>query len=410
MRASSVIPHLLLLVLVATLAAAKTVVDLTDTKRFEASVGRDRPALVEFFAPWCGHCKKLEPKFAAAAAAFAHQPGKVLIAKVDADKNKDLGRKYDIKGYPTLLFFPANSDNFEVYKGPRETDAMVQFINEKTGATGKLTGDGSGSPPQAKEAAKPVTVDAVQLTSGNFDRIVMQEDKDVLVEFYAPWCGHCKNLAPVYNAVAKVYENDDTVVIAQMDADEGANRPIAQRYDVKSFPTIKFFPKGSNKQAQDYDGGRTETNFIQWINSKCGLYRVAGGALSDLAGRLPSLDSLASRFYSTEAETDRSKIVEDARAFLAQAKVGTNSSAEKNAAADYYIRIMDKLVEDKKYVEKETARLKKIMGKHLDGTSLLEGKKVDSIKKRMNVLSAFVKRQLSDRVPGGAAEVPRDEL
>lgn len=211
MRVSSVIPQVLLLVLVATLAAAKIVVDLTDTKRFDASVGKDRPALVEFFAPWCGHCKKLEPKFAAAAAAFAHQPGKVLIAKVDADKNKDLGRRFEIKGYPTLLYFSANSDKFEVYKGPRETDAMVQFLNEKTGATGKLTGDGSGSPPQAKEAAKPVTVDAVQLTSGNFDRIVMQEDKDVLVEFYAPWCGHCKNLAPVYNSVAKIYENDDTV-------------------------------------------------------------------------------------------------------------------------------------------------------------------------------------------------------
>lgn len=195
-----------------------------------------------------------------------------------------------------------------------------------------------------------------------------------------------------------------------MDADEAANRPIAQRYDVKSFPTIKFFPKGSNKEAQDYEGGRTESNFIQWINQKCGLYRVSGGALSDLAGRLPSLDSLASRFYSSEADTDRSKIVEDARAFLAQAKVSTNSSAEKNAAADYYIRIMDKLVEDKTYVEKETARLKKIMGKHLDGSSLLEGKKVDSIKKRMNVLSAFVKRQLIDRVPAGGAEVPRDEL
>jgi protein disulfide-isomerase A6 len=200
------------------------------------------------------------------------------------------------------------------------------------------------------------------------------------------------------------------VVIAQKDADDGANRPIAQRYDVKSFPTIKFFPKGSNKQAQDYDGGRTETNFIQWINTKCGLYRITGGALSDLAGRLPSLDSLASRFYSTEADTDRSQIVEDAKAFLAKAKEGVNSSAEKNAVGDYYIRIMDKLVEDKTYVEKETARLKKIMGKHLDGSSLLEGKKVDSIKKRINVLSAFVKRQLSDRVPGGAAEVPRDEL
>lgn len=395
------------LVLLASVAFANVVVDLTNTKKFDLSVGRDRPALVEFYAPWCGHCKKLEPVYAEAAAAFKDEPGKVLIAKVNADENKELGKRFGVKGYPTLKWFPFNSLEAEDYKGGRDVESIVKFINEKTGANGKI-----------KAPEPPKTPKAVQLTASNFDSIVKDPSKDVLVEFYAPWCGHCKTLAPVYERIAEIYENDDDCVVAQMDADDPTNKPVARAHGVSSYPTIKFFSRAKDgateKTAEDYPPGRKEEDFLKFLNSKCGLHRLSSGTLGDLAGRLPSLDALATRFYNTDVSnsTGRTSIVEEARRFFSEAQQTVNATAAKNQAAEYYIKIMDKMLDNPSYVEKEATRLKKILAKHASGASQLAARKADELKKRVNVLSAFSKRQLKDRADDARikAEQIRDEL
>ncbi|CAO1633660.1 unnamed protein product [Parajaminaea phylloscopi] len=379
----------LALALLASLAAANVVVDLTNTDRFDQSVGLDRPALVKFFAPWCGHCRKLEPIYEEVAASFKSQPGKVLIGKVDADANKALGKRFGISGYPTLKWFPFNSTTPEEYKGPRDLDSIVAFINEKTGAKGKPK---QPPPPAAK-----------QLTATNFKDIVLDATKNALVEFYAPWCGHCKTLAPVYESVAKVFDNDDDCVVAQMDADNADHRHIAEQYGVQSYPTIKFFPKGST-EPEAYQGGRSEAAFIDFLNSKCGLQRIAGGGLSELAGRIPSLDSLAAKFYAATGTDERKSILETAKEY-----VGTNGAAD---TGDYYLRVMNKLNVDPKYVTAESKRLKKILDKHVQGTSQLAARKVDEIKRKSNVLAAFGLKQVAEaaRNVKESAERIRDEL
>ena len=65
------------------------------------------------------------------------------------------------------------------------------------------------------------------------------------VEFYAPWCGHCKHLIPVYEKLAAAYQNEKEVVIAKIDADNAAHKELASKYGVSGFPTLKWFPKGS---------------------------------------------------------------------------------------------------------------------------------------------------------------------
>ena len=56
----------------------------------------------------------------------------------------------------------------------------------------------------------------------NFDSIVHDSDKDVLVEFYAPWCGHCKTLAPIYEKVAQSFASDSNCVVANLNADSAS--------------------------------------------------------------------------------------------------------------------------------------------------------------------------------------------
>ena len=80
----------------------------------------------------------------------------------------------------------------------------------------------------------------VEIVGSTFERIVNDAHKDVLIEFYAPWCGHCKALAPVYRKLAKKLRNVEDLVIARMDADANDKPPY---YDVPGFVVVSEPPE-----------------------------------------------------------------------------------------------------------------------------------------------------------------------
>jgi protein disulfide-isomerase A6 len=166
----------------------------------------------------------LSQEYDLVATAYKNLP--VKIASVDADAHRDLGGRFGVTGFPTLKYFPAGSKEGEAYSGGRTAADIIGFVNGKTGSNARL-----------KSAATAVTV----LDPSNFDSIALDPSKDVLVEFYAPWCGHCKKLAPDYEKVAASFEGEDSVVIASVDAD--GHKELGSRYGVSGYPTIKFFPR-----------------------------------------------------------------------------------------------------------------------------------------------------------------------
>jgi len=102
------------------------------------------------------------------------------------------------------------------------------------------------------------------LTADNFKSQL--KESNTLVEFYAPWCGHCKKLAPLYEAAAEIVHNDASLNTKIAKVDATVEEDLAKQYDVSGYPTIKFFNKGSST-ATDYDGERTTEGIVDWIKT-----------------------------------------------------------------------------------------------------------------------------------------------
>jgi len=116
--------------------------------------------------------------------------------------------------------------------------------------------------PEAADLEGPVAV----IKGKSFDDIVLNNDKDVLVEFYAPWCGHCKALAPVYEELATKLSANEKLTIAKMDST--ANEVEMEGLNIRGFPTIFFFPAttdGSPKTPMEFEGSRDVEGFTAFL-------------------------------------------------------------------------------------------------------------------------------------------------
>jgi len=290
-------------------------------KEFDKIINGDNNVLVEFYAPWCGHCKQLAPEWKIAGDTFQPEDG-VVIAAVDSTVATDLAAKFDVKGYPTIKFFEKGSTEAQDYHGGRTADTIVSWVNEKTGTSRKL-----------KAVPTAVTV----LTDDNFDSLALGS-KGALVEFYAPWCGHCKSLAPKYEELAKVFSGDSDVVIGKVDATEYGD--LANRFEVQGYPTLKWFPAGS-AEAESYDGARELEDLVAFVNEKSGTARNDDGSLKPSAGRVKDIDALiaAASFLVDEGLVASIKTAAASVADSKEAQYAKNyvSAAEKILAkgADY---------------------------------------------------------------------------
>lgn len=176
----------------------------------------------------------------------------------------------------------------------------------------------------------------MELDSSNFDSIV-DGSKNVLVAFTAPWCGHCKNMKAAYEKVARAFEREPEVVVAQMNADADENKALASKFGVRSFPTIKFFPKGSADEPIAYESGRTEDQFTEFLNLHGKTHRTVAGLLDSTAGLLEEGSAWVSSYLSDIPS--RAELFEQAKTYAKSAAKDAKSSA------DYYVRAMERIQE-----------------------------------------------------------------
>eukprot|EP00055_Hartaetosiga_balthica_P007616 m.26429 g.26429 ORF g.26429 m.26429 type:complete len:175 (-) comp5857_c0_seq2:1108-1632(-) len=100
-------------------------------------------------------------------------------------------------------------------------------------------------------------------TDSNFDDIIAANE-NAIVEFYAPWCGHCKQIAPIWDKLGEAFEGEDNVVIAKIDATSNE----LEDQEIQGFPTLKFFhPDGT---VSEFDGGRDIADFVKYVNEHAG--------------------------------------------------------------------------------------------------------------------------------------------
>jgi protein disulfide-isomerase A1 len=163
-------------------------------------------------------------------------------------------------------------------------DAIAKFVDDFV--AGKIAPSIKSEPiPESQEG--PVTV----IVAHNYEDIVMDNNKDVLVEFYAPWCGHCKALAPKYEELAGLYFNDrdfsKKVTIAKVDAT--ANDVPDE---IQGFPTIKLFPAGAKTEPITYSGSRTIEDLAKFV-AENGKHKVEVMIPASEDTEIPDAESMA---------------------------------------------------------------------------------------------------------------------
>ena len=201
------------------------VVQLNKSNWQEEVMKSDSLWLVEFYAPWCGHCKNLAPSWELAAKQLK---GVVKVGAVDMTTDQEVGQPYNVQGFPTLKWFGFDKKHPEDYNSGRDADSIRKFALDKVKdeVNGRLNKKSSGSSSGGKQKEQkktqdsgPVTdKDVVVLTDSNFDETVYNSKDIWLVEFYAPWCGHCKNLEPEWSKAATDLKGK--VKLAKVDATE----------------------------------------------------------------------------------------------------------------------------------------------------------------------------------------------
>ncbi|KAF8164798.1 protein disulfide isomerase [Crassisporium funariophilum] len=224
---------------------------------FDSSVSKGL-WFIEHFSPWCGHCKAFKPTWDQLVIDAETEIPAVKLATIDCTTQGDLCDKNGVKGYPTMFMF----DDGKIvgqYKGYRELDDLKSFIkrylkDEKPASPPAAPAGPEAAPAPKQSPSKKVpapilnpTGEVLEMTTDVFDATLAKGP--TFVKFFAPWCGHCKKLAPIWKQLARHMQSKLTVAEVNCD-DHGA---LCKAQGIQGYPTLVYYNDGAKSE---YNGGR----------------------------------------------------------------------------------------------------------------------------------------------------------
>lgn len=174
----------------------------------------------------------------------------------DAESTQNAFQYFGLKAEQAPLVVIQQEDGQKYLKANVEPDQIESWVKDYVEGKVKPYIRSEPIPEVDNEPVKVVVRHSIQ-------DIVFNSGKNVLIEFYAPWCGHCKKLAPILDEVAISFEKDPSVLIAKFDAT--ANDVPSDTFEVQGFPTLYF--RSANGNLSQYEGDRTKEDIINFINT-----------------------------------------------------------------------------------------------------------------------------------------------
>lgn len=262
----------------------KSAVEVLTDADFDRKIGKG-VWMVKMYAPWCGHCQALAPTWEAFA---AESGGRFHVAEVDCPANPKACE--GVNGYPTLRLYVEDEEPSE-YEGERTVEALLDFVEQSVDLDALAAADGADAAPAAVTAKtlkkaqrvvakyKKLTKNVEELTRRLEGLVQRLEEREAaaaeaerrktskvvgvsaenwpdvkahgrwLVKFYAPWCPHCQQLAPTWEALATAHHADYNV--AEVDCTR--HEALCAEMDVHGYPTILAFADGVRTE---YSGSR----------------------------------------------------------------------------------------------------------------------------------------------------------
>ncbi|KAH8999546.1 thioredoxin-domain-containing protein [Lactarius akahatsu] len=213
---------------------------------------------VEHFSPYCHHCRAFAPTWDALVEDYAGS--RVNFAQVDCAVNGDLCTKNGVNAYPQMNLY--HDGVFQAaFDGARSYERIVDFIKERTGVSGPSLiaplPELSKQEPEIPHNERNPHGEVLALTPETFPNVTA--DGDVFVKFFAPWCGHCKKLAPTWVKLAK--ELQHTVSIAEVNCED--HKSLCSTEGVTGFPMLFFYPSSGKKT--EYTGNRRFEALKGWV-------------------------------------------------------------------------------------------------------------------------------------------------